>query len=377
MRIGRGRFLGLAAGATAAAVLPTTRAAALIGTTAPKAGRGLTYRSVVYEVGAGDTPGTAWSAERVRRDMRAIRQELRADAVKVTGDGVERLTRTAAEAAERGLNVWLEPTLGDVPRADILDHLAETGRFAEGLRRQGVDTHFSVGCEFWLFVPGIVPGDHVLERVENLLKGNFDPEHMIRELRAFTARAAAVGRSVFRGRLTYAAAEEEALDWTDWTPFDIVGLDYYADHPSRSAHIRDLRRYLRPGKPLSIQEYGCCTFEGAPEMGGMGWSVVDYEKEPPEIKGDVTRSEATQAAYVTGVLGAFEAMDLYAAHAFTFVSPDSPHRPDDPLHDLDLASYALVKPVQDHPGDPATDWHWEPKQSFRALARAYGRARPC
>ncbi|MGW0845011.1 abortive phage infection protein [Streptomyces sp. NPDC002787] len=376
MRVGRGQFLGMVAGVAGAVVLPTTRAAALVEGMESRP-RGLSYRSVVYEVGAGDTPGTAWSAARVRRDMRAIRQELRADAVKVTGDGVERLTRTAAEAAERGLNVWLEPTLGDAPREDILDHLAETGRFAEGLRRQGVDTHFSVGCEFWLFVPGIVPGDHVLERVENLLNGNYDPEHMIRELRAFTARAAAVGRSVFRGRLTYAAADEEALDWVDWTPFDIVGLDYYASHPTRSAHIRDLKRYLRHGKPLSIQEYGCCTFEGAAEMGGMGWNVVDHEKVPPEIKGDLTRSEATQAAYLTGALSAFEAMGLHAAHAFTFVSPDSPHRPDNPRLDLDMASYGLVKPIQDRPGDPDTDWHWEPKEAFHALARAYGRAGPC
>jgi hypothetical protein len=267
--------------------------------------------------------------------------------------------------------VWLEPTLGDVPQREILDHLAETGRFAERLRRQGAGVHLSVGCEFVLFVPGIVPGDTAQERVDNLLKGNFDPVAMARRLRRFTARAARTGRSVFHGGLTYAAAEDEDVDWD---LFDIVGLDYYGHFPDHAGYVRDLRRHLRPGKPLAVMEFGCCTFRGAPQAGGMGWDSVDYSKTPPELKAGIVRSERTQAAYVTDVLAAFESLNLYAAHAYTFVTPDAPHLPDDPSHDLDTAAYSIVKTVQDRPGDPGSDWHWEPKESYRALARAYGRA---
>ena len=54
----------------------------------------------------------------------------------------------------------------------------ETGRYAERLRRQGAGVHLSVGCEFVLYVPGIVPGANVQERVENLLNGTFDPVTM-------------------------------------------------------------------------------------------------------------------------------------------------------------------------------------------------------
>jgi SAM-dependent methyltransferase len=284
MRISRVRFLAMASAAAGTLMLPTTRASAMIrgdhGTRTPPH-RGLTYRSVVHEVGEGDTPATGWSAERTRRDMAAIRNDLCADSVKVTGDGVERLTRSAAEAAERGLNVWLEPTLGDVPEREVLDDLAETGRFAERLRRQGADVHFSVGCEFLLFLPGIVPGDDVLEKIENLIAGNFDPVYAARRVHDFTARAVTVARSVFHGPLTYAAADDEEVDWD---LFDIVGLSYYGYHRSRSAYIRDLRRHLRPGKPLSIQEFGCGTFEGAPQQGGMGWAVVDYRADPPALK---------------------------------------------------------------------------------------------
>jgi hypothetical protein len=291
---------------------------------------------------------------------------------RVTGDGVERLTATAAEAAERGLNVWLEPTLGDVPEREILDHLAETGRFAERLRRQGAGVHLSVGCEFVLYVLGIVPGATVQERVENLLKGDFDPVHMARRLRRFTAKAAAAGRSVFHGRLTYAAAQDEDVDWE---LFDLVGIDYYGCFRRREDYVRDLAPFLRFGKPVAIMEFGCCTFRGAPEQGGMGWDVVDYTKERPEIKEGLVRSERTQAAYLTDVLSVFESMGLYSAMAYTFVTADAPHLPHDPRHDLDMASYSIVKAIRDRPGDPASGWHWEPKESFHALARQYARAR--
>ncbi|MFI2423196.1 abortive phage infection protein [Streptomyces sp. NPDC018955] len=367
--ISRARFL-LAGVATTAGLAGAGWPAGQAGAAEPARRRGLRRRGVVYTLGAGETPGTAWSARRMRTDVRAIRDELHADTIDVTGDGVERLTATAAEAAERGLHVWLQPTLGDAPQRDILEHLAECGRFAERLRRQGASVELSVGCEFWLFVPGIVPGETVLERVENLKNGTVDLEPMQRRLDRFTARAAATGRSVFGGRLGYAAAQDDTVDWD---LFDVVGIDYYAHHPRRRDHVRELRRHQRWGKPLAITEFGTCAYAGAPEAGGMGWEAVDYEKDPPEIRGGLVRSERVQAEYVTGLLDVFESMGLYAAMAFEFVTPDATHRPDDPRHDLDMASYSITKVLRDDPDDPASDWHWERKEAFHALARRYGR----
>ncbi|MGW3209809.1 abortive phage infection protein [Streptomyces sp. NPDC001135] len=372
-RIKRAQFLaGMASAGLAATVLPSERADAAEGGPRQAPRHGLRHHGVVYTVGAGETPGTAFSAARMREDIRVIRDELHADTVDVTGDGVERLTATAAEAAERGLRVWLQPTLGDVPERDILEHLAETGRFAERLRRHGAAVDLSVGCEFWLFVPGIVPGDTVFERIRNLRDGTVDPVAMQRRLDRFTAKAAAVGRSVFRGRLSYAAAQD---DQVDWRLFDIVGIDYYSYFPHQADYARELSRYLRWGKPLAITEFGTCAYVGAPRTGGMAWDVVDYAKKPPEIKGDLVRSERTQATYLMHLLDAFSSMGLYAAMAFEFVTPDAPHRPGDPRHDLDLVSYALTKTLKDDPDDPASGWHWEPKEAFHALARRYRYAR--
>ncbi|WP_432585642.1 abortive phage infection protein [Streptomyces sp. HD1123-B1] len=337
----------------------------------PGGRRGLTHRGVSYEVIDGETPFTGWDATRMRRDIRVIKDELHASSVSVFGTGVERLAATSSEAAERGLHVWLQPRLANVPRAEILEHLAETGRHAERMRRQGAEVHLSVGAEFMLFVPGIVPGADAVERIRNLTSGNYDPRTLARELRLFTAQAAKVGRSVFRGRMTYGAAQDEEVDWS---LFDLVSVNYYASRPRRADHARELAPYQRWGKPLVISEFGTCTYRGAPERGGMGWDTVDYDKEPPEIIGDLVRSERTQAAYLTDLVDVFESMGLYAALVYQFVTPDAPHR-HQPRHDLDMASYSLVKAIWKTPEEPTAQWHWEPKEAFHALARHYGRAR--
>jgi hypothetical protein len=302
----------------------------------------------------------------MRADLRAIAGDLGATSVSVYGTGVGRLAATAAEAVDRGLQVWLQPRLADVAPADILDHLAETGRHAERLRRQGAPVILSVGCEFVLFVPGIVPGADALERVRNLLDGNFDPVVMQRRLTAFTKRAARTGRSVFHGPLTYGASYDEEVDWS---LFDIVSANYYGDRPRR-----DLAPHRRLGKPVAVTEFGCCTYEGAAADGGMGWNVVDYTKDPPEIIGGLVRSEQTQARYLTERLDDFESMGLYAALIYDFVTPDAPHR-QEPRYDLDLAAYSIVRTIWHDPTNPASGWHWEPKLAYRALARRFATAK--
>ncbi|MDT0305920.1 abortive phage infection protein [Streptomyces sp. DSM 44917] len=372
--IGRSRFVGGAAAGTLGALaglgaFGTARAGAAGG---DRRG-GLTLRGVNYEVTDGESPATGWNARRMRADLRAIRDALHAGSVMVFGDGVERLAATAEEAAGLGLHVWLQPRLGDVPEADILEHLAETGRRAEHMRRQGARVHLHVGCEFVLFVPGIVPGADAVERVRNLLDGTYDPVHMARELRRFTGLAARTGRSVFRGALTYGAAHGEEVDWD---LFDIVSVNYYEYHRDRAAYARELSAYRRWGRPVAISECGTCTFEGAPEAGGMGWDVVDYGPYPPEIRGGLVRSERAQAAYLAEVMDVFESLSLYSATVYSFVTPDAPHWPGDPLHDLDIASYSLVRTIRGgDPSAPGPDWHWEPKESFRTLARLFARAR--
>jgi hypothetical protein len=299
-----------------------------------------------------------------------IKDELHADSVLVFGTGVERLAPTASEAAERGLHVWLQPRMADVPQREILDHLAAAGEHAEELRRQGAKVDLSVGAEFVLFVPGILPGANALERIENVSKGNFDPVRMVRRLNAFIEDAARVGRDVFGGNVTYSAADGDEVDWD---LFDLVSVNYYTYHGSdRAAYAKDLAKYRRWGKPVAITECGSCTFEGAPQRGGMGWDVVDYSGPLPKIKDGIVRSEATQARYLADVFEVFGSMDLYAAMIYQFATPDAPHRPERG-QDMDIASYSLVKAIWEQPYAPG-NWHWERKQAFYTVAEQFAKA---
>jgi hypothetical protein len=362
----RAQFLSCAGAVVAGAAMPMVAARGAPGAAIP---RRLTHRGVGYEVADAATPSTGWNAVRMRGDLAAITDDLHASSVSVFGDGVGRLTQTAEEATRRGLHVWLQPRLGDVPCKDILDHLGEGGRHAEQLRRQGASIDLSVGAEFVLFVPGIVPGANAVERVENLLSGHFDAERMQRRLSAFVADAARVGRSTFGGRLSYAAAQDDVVDWR---LFDVVGIDYYSSFPRRSQHLRALRRYMRLGKPVAIAEFGTCTYKGAARRGGLAWDVLDDSSQ--RLKGQLVRSERAQARYIVELLRIFEAVGLDSATVYQFVTPDMPHRRAH-RYDLDVASYSIVKPIWATRNRPTPRWHWEPKEAFRALAHEYRQAR--
>ncbi|WP_229909870.1 abortive phage infection protein [Streptomyces flavofungini] len=379
--VGAGALVGTAlTGEAAAATGPEASTGPDAGTRTPATpnpageqrtpGRGLVRRGVMYECEDGETPHTGWKRTRMRSDMRSIRRELHANSVAAFGTGVERLTATATEAAEHGMHVWLQPRMADVPEREILDHLAETGRQAERLRRQGARVYLSVGCEFILFVPGIVPGANAVERIENMLKGNWNPEAAQRKLTRFIGLAAKTGRRVFRGPLTYGSAHGDKVDWD---LFDIVSVNYYESFADPRGHVKELAPYRKWGKPVAITECGTCTFKGAPDAGGMGWDVVDYSKPKPEVRMGVRRSEHTQAQYLGEVLNVFEQMNLHAAMVYQFVTSDAPHRRER-RYDLDIASYSLTKAIWKAADSPTARWHWEPKESFHAVARHFAHA---
>jgi hypothetical protein len=91
----------------------------------------------------------------------------------------------------------------------------------------------------------------------------------------------------------------------------------------------------------------------------------------PRLKGHYVRDEALQAREISECLTELDRAGIKGAFVFTFVFPNNPHF-DDPLYDLDMASYSVVKsyPGSQH-GITYPDMTWEPKESFRAVANYY------
>lgn len=124
----------------------------------------------------------------------------------------------------------------------------------------------------------------------------------------------------------------------------------------------------------------------------MGWAIVDYEKRPLRLEGDFVRDEAEQAQELIDVVSIFDELGVDGTFVMTFVAPLAPHS-DDPKYDIDMASYSLVRSYGSRLGPPgpwgfavghsATSWDehrlgtvypempWDPKDSFRSVAKYY------
>jgi hypothetical protein len=330
-------------------------------------------RGIHYDVGIDTVDGRLTrehvAGDQAARELDMIARELHANAVRITGRDVERLAMAGQLAAERGFEVWLSPLLANGSPGETLALLGETAGVAERLRRQGHDVDLVVGCELSLFLSGVLPGESVPERAALLA----DPDRLLpavmaagvdprQRVAAFLAQAVELARSRFGGPLTYASGTWEEVDWE---PFDFVGVDAYRDAGNRERFAQDLAAYARYGRPVVVTEFGCATFRGAEDLGGLAWTVVDRSASPARLPAGTLRDEALQATELTQMLEVFETASVRGAFVFTFVMPSYPGSDLDPQLDLDTASYALVRSYP--------DGRAQPKASFRAVADYYGR----
>ncbi|MGW4696739.1 hypothetical protein ACWEO1_30670 [Kitasatospora cineracea] len=333
-------------------------------------------RGINYDTGtrpAGRSTRELFDPAAVRREMRVIADDLHCTAVRITGQDPERLTLAAEHAADAGLEVWFSPFPSELTPEQLLPHLADCARRAEDIRRHGAEVVLVAGGELSLFAHGFLPGEDVFARTALFTA----PGPELRDLLAgvparldpFLAEAADTVRTSFRGKVTYASAPFEHVDWT---PFDYVAVDGYRSARNAATFRDRIGALHRHGKPVAVTEFGCCTYRGAADRGGRGWMIVDRTHQPPRLDADYLRDEQEQAAHLRDLLHTFEGEGVDSAFWFTFAGYHYPHHPD-PRHDLDLASYGLVK-ITGAPGDPPLGRGWEPKAAFHALAAAYGTA---
>ncbi|MET9312311.1 hypothetical protein ABZX12_10815 [Kribbella sp. NPDC003505] len=304
--------------------------------------------------------------EEVRRDLTVIADQLHAPAVRVSGNDPDRLATAGEAALAAGLDLWFSPVPMDLEPDEFVAFLTDCGRRAEALRRSGPgEVVLVLGCELSVFCKGFVPGETSGERLALMADpATWADPAKLTQLQAGLARwgevqqqLASAARSVFGGRITYAAGLWEDVNWD---LFDIVAVDAYRDAGNAATFADELAARKKWGKPVVATEFGCCAYRGAADRGGTGWMIVNREVDPPVINGAYERDEEEQVEYLIELVEEFDRIELAAAFWFSFAGFALPHRPDDPEHDLDLSSYGLVA-VDD-------DGHWEPKPVFAQLA---------
>jgi hypothetical protein len=310
-------------------------------------GRGINYDTGFFPGGHGSR--SHFDLEDVRRDMHVIAHDLHCTAVRISGGDPERLSAAAAVAAAEGLEIWFAPFPCEMTAGQLRPFLADCADRAEAVR---VGNHAPVvlvlGCELSLFAAGFLPGDTVYQRIDRLMSGGGAGIRTVAtQLDKFFVDVVADARERFAGPITYASGTWEFIDWT---PFDIVAVDAYRDRSNAGTYAEELRSMVaRHDKPVVVSEFGCCTYAAAGDRGGLGWDI--------DVNGDYVRDEGEQVRYMTECLDAFDAAGVDSAFWFTFAGFAQ-------VDQLDLASYGLVRMV----GEST----WEPKESFHALAKAYG-----
>lgn len=345
------------------------------------------YKGVSYDVGR-----VMWGNWRpefdvkvVNRELEIIRNDLHCNAVRICGLDIGRLTTAAELALKQGLHVLLSPEMWEKSPQKTLDYIIRASQAAEALRQRWPEhLMLSVGSELTLFMQGVIEGRNITKRMgypsfwENAKAGTHN-----KPLNAFLARATEAVRRVFHGRLTYASLIWEAVDWS---LFDVIGVDHYRDACIKDRYAEMLEPLLARGKPVFITEFGMRSYKGAESSGGaLGFGIADSKSlflhqlpvvgrfVRPRLRGDYVRDDAMQAREVVETLGILEAAGVDGAFIMTFVEPLNVYD-QDPRHDLDMNSFALVKSFAGgRRGTTYPGMAWEPKELFRGVADFYAR----
>jgi hypothetical protein len=329
----------------------------------------LSIRGINYDTGTNYANGLSrpiWHGPSVQRDMKVIAAELHCNAIAIFGTDIDRVAEAAKYAANEGLQIWLQPRLIEGTQKEVLQHLAEFAKLAESLRVKGADVTLNVGCEHSLFMQGIFPGITYGKRIPFMIIAPIIPGFRHR-LNTHLKKVSDVARTHFNGPITYSSGAWEKIDWT---LFDYVGVDYYRDRQNQKHYEEGLQRLHKYGKPVIITEFGCCPFKGADKSSGAGFLAINWKSTPPTVKPNIVRDEETQARYLTEMVSIYKRNNVTGAFAFAFSEPSNPYS-EKPEHDLDVASFGVVK-ITSNPDTYTNKLEaWEPKRGFSALAESY------
>lgn len=329
-------------------------------------------KGVNYDVGRvmmGEQWRPSFDPTIVHHELEIIKNDLHCNAVRICGLDLNRLVMATEDALKQGFEVWLSPEMWDKSQEETLDYLVKAAVAFEKLRSfYPQQLVLSIGTELTLFMQGIVEGQNFLERMSHpsfweQIKAGVPNK----SLNAFLRSAHEAVRHAFHGSITYMSVPFETVDWSI---FDFVGVDIYRDARIKDVFSDLIKRYFTHNKPVIIGEFGCCTYKGAENAGGMGWAIVDLQSRPMQLNGEYVRDEGLQAREVADALRIFDDVGVDGVFVFTFVSPTFPYH-EDLKYDLDMASYSLVKSYTDKHGTTYPDMLWEPKQSFYAVAKYF------
>jgi hypothetical protein len=329
-------------------------------------------KGVTYDVGTEYTPNcfsrVNFNAVTVDADMRAIKNDLHCNAVRIFGKDIGRLMMASTAALENGLNIWLSPRLINGAIEETYAHIKEAASQFQLLKQkfQNREMVFIIGGEMTIDTRGFIKGDTIHERIKYLAKPSFFIKNALgikpsfqKSFTEFLRKSAAIAKKEFSGKVTYASGMWENVDWSI---FDILSVNLYKASFNKSFFDAKLKKLVSSKMPVAITEFGCCAFEGADQMGPTGYFVVDYTTTPPSFRQKCVRSENVQAKYILDLLNKYKAAGVASTFVFDFYCEGFIHNSNPDL-DFDMASFGITK--------HADQREWEPKMAFAEIGNFY------
>ena len=348
----------------------------------------LAIKGINYDVGTQYTPTYMTRSEFggintsiMQRELRVIRTQLNCNAVRICGEDISKLIECSRIALSYGLQVWLSPRLINGNEYETIKHVKRCAIEAEKLRIINPNIIFIVGNELIMDMKSIISGQTYQERGSNLAKNVaigtirdiFGESPINQKLNDFLRNVVSEVKPIFKGNMTYASHISESVDWSI---FDIISINAYRNKATDNiffSYKGKLERLKKFKKPIAVTEFGCGSYKGAEYEAGFGYINVDWDKNPPEIKGNKKRDENVQANYLLDLLNLFVNERIYATFPWTFVETQYTCNENDPKHDLDIASFNLIKVYPEEHERSYADGHIIPKKAFVAVADFYAK----
>ena len=338
--------------------------------------KGMNYDiGIEFRYGDSSSKLNLFNKEYLKRDLEIIRDELHCNAIRLSGTDVQDMIDGTEIVLQAGLDCWTSPHYIDAPLQDVEDKTQALAAGLEPLRAKYPDHEVVIiyGCEMHHFAP-FLPGDNYSERLAAIGQPDF-PQILAdasAKLNDYFARVIPKMREVFGGRITYTTVTFETIDWT---PFDIICLDQYKSMHNRDTFKQELTPFIEMAKAQNksfvIPETGYCCFKGCSDHGAAGFMVL-YPVGDGKLNMEIERAEQEQADAFTDVLTDIDSLDVEGVFAFTFVYSQMPHVENDPIHDLDMAGFGIVKTYPDGKmGSTYEGVNWEPKEAFYAIRDFY------
>lgn len=308
------------------------------------------------------------------REIEIIKNKLHSNSIRIYGEDLDKLIKCSKIAIKHGLEVWFSPRLTNASEQDTLDYIQKCSIELEKLRQENPSIVFIIGCEFTLDLYGLVKGETIYERINNLFKPITIIKNILgvdlgynKKLNIFLNKAIIIARRNFKGQITYASGTWEKIDWNK---LDIVGLNYYRSSYNSSTYRKSLKKFINAGKPVAILEFGCCSYKGSQNKGASSYNIIDWNSQRPEINGNYKRDENVQAEYIIELLKIFDEEGAFATFVFEFV--DTQHIYDEvPKFDLDMASFGIIKVLPELVPNSNFTENLIPKKSYHTLANFY------